>query len=371
MSVLGSCSAARISTPSPRPTPSTPWSPTSGAASRSTWSAATRCPAEVRAPVRGRGPAGLVDGRPAARRACATGSWPPYATTGPQENQSPRAPGRAPTPAARHQPRHVWGTEPPPRAPVRPGCALCSSRSPPSRPPPPSSSPSLFAVQATADPGPSWTPSGPRHVRSPTFSPLPTPARPATGTREGQRHRSDRLRLGGERGRDPQRIRGPAERPGAPTVAHAPRRATALPGPLRRRHALGRDRSRHRRHITRCDRRTRRGISAAHQPSQLSNSPWNRLDSESNRQPLVGEGESCDRDTRVPRGGDRVNLPGPGGLVRVGSDMEQITVRSRATGPCDHVREQRDQFASRPPSLGAGRTRRPAARDGRGDLADA
>ncbi len=35
----------------------------------------------------------------------------------------------------------------------------------------------------------------------------------------------------------------------------------------------------------------------------------------------------------MPGRGDRVNLPGPGGLVRVGSDMDQITMRSRARVP--------------------------------------
>ena len=86
--------------------------------------------------------------------------------------------------------------------------------------------------------------------------------------------------------------------------------------------------------------------------------------------PVTGVGESWDRDSRVLQQGDMVTLPGPGGLVRVGSDMEQITVQQGAS-PCDHVREQRDQFAARPPSLGAGRPRRPAARGGRGDFADA
>lgn len=80
--------------------------------------------------------------------------------------------------------------------------------------------------------------------------------------------------------------------------------------------------------------------------------------------------QSRRRDTRVSHGGDRVNLPEPGALVRVGSDNGSDSAQQGAS-PCHYMWEQRDQFTARPSPVGAGRPRRPAARDGRGDHADA
>ena len=59
------CSAARISTPSPPPTPSTPWNRDERRRFEKHLQGCDRCAAEVRAAVRGRRPARLVHGRAA------------------------------------------------------------------------------------------------------------------------------------------------------------------------------------------------------------------------------------------------------------------------------------------------------------------
>lgn len=184
-------------------------------------------------------------------------------------------------------PPHVWG---PSRRPGNGRGVPCSYRS--RRPPRPrlSSSPRCSPSRPTGH-RTNWTRRRPRPVRSPTFSRPRTQRRPGAG-RTGPHHRSDRFRIGGARGRHPERVQRAPERPRAPAVAHAPQRATALPRALRRRHALGRDRTRQVRDITRCDRRARWGLPAAHYPASCPTRPeigWiRRVIMEGSSTPLRG-----------------------------------------------------------------------------------